>query len=181
MGIRNNVLWITRTAVFIALLIVMQAVTSGLNNQLITGSIVNLILIISAMTCGMATGLSVGVISPIVAKFFAIGPFWTLIPFIIIGNCVLIAIWHVIGNQNFKSKKLSYVLAMVVASLLKFISLYYGIVKFAIPTLLDIPEKRAAILSNMFSVPQLVTALIGGALAIIILPILKPVINGKFN
>ena len=181
MGIRSNVLWITRTGVFIALLIVMQVVTSGLSNQLITGSIVNLILIISVMTCGMATGVSVGIISPIVAKFFSIGPIWTIIPFIIIGNCVLVLLWYIIGNQNFKTKKLSYILALLVASLSKFLTLYYGIVKFAIPTLLDVPEKKAVILSNMFSVPQLVTALIGGGLAIIILPILKPVISNKIS
>lgn len=181
MGIRSNVLWITRTGVFIALLIVMQAVTAGLSNQLITGSIVNLILIVSVMTCGMATGLSVGVISPIVAKFFNIGPLWTIIPFIIIANCVFVLLWYIIGHQNVKSKKLSYVLALLVASLSKFLTLYYGIVKFAIPMLLDIPETKAAVLSNMFSVPQLVTALIGGALAIVILPILKPVINNRIN
>lgn len=43
----KKVLWITRTASFVALLVVLQFATSFLNNTMITGSIVNLILIIS--------------------------------------------------------------------------------------------------------------------------------------
>ena len=47
---KNRILRITRTAVLIALLVVLQAALMPLNNSLITGSIVNLLLIISVMT-----------------------------------------------------------------------------------------------------------------------------------
>ncbi len=173
----NKVLWITRTAALTALLIVMQATTSSLGNTLVTGSIVNLILIVSVMTCGVSTGITVGVISPICAKIFGIGPFWSLIPFIIAGNIVLIILWHFIGNYNTKNNKLSYVIAMIVAAVAKFLVLYLGIVKLAIPVFLKLPEQKAVVVSNVFSIPQLITALIGGSLALIILPVIKRAIK----
>ena len=43
---KNRIFRITRTAVLIALLVVLQAALMPLNNSLITGSIVNLLLII---------------------------------------------------------------------------------------------------------------------------------------
>jgi hypothetical protein len=175
----NKVLWITRTAALTALLIVMQAVTSSLGNTLVTGSIVNLILIVSVMTCGVSTGITVGIISPVCAKLFGIGPFWSLIPFIIVGNIVLIILWHIIGNGKLKNITLSYVMALIVAAIAKFLVLYLGIVKLAIPVFLKLPEQKAIVVSNMFSIPQLITALIGGVLALIILPVLKRAIKFK--
>lgn len=61
---KNRILRITRTAVLIALLVVLQAALMPLNNSLITGSIVNLLLIISVMTCGLSSGLCVAAVSP---------------------------------------------------------------------------------------------------------------------
>ncbi|WP_110462580.1 ECF transporter S component [Ruminiclostridium sufflavum] len=175
----ERVLWITRTAALTALLIIMQAVTSTFGNTLVTGSIVNLILIVSVMTCGVSTGITVAVISPVCAKFFGIGPFWSLIPFIIAGNIVLVILWKLIGKHTIKNLKISYAIALVAAAVSKFLVLYLGIVKIAIPVLLKLPEPKAAVISSMFSVPQLITALIGGVLAIIILPVLNRAIKTK--
>ena len=83
---KQSVLWITCTAVFIALLIVMQAATAPLGNSIVTGSIVNLLLVTSVMTCGLSSGLTVAAVSPVMAKFLGIGPLWSLIPFIAAGD-----------------------------------------------------------------------------------------------
>ncbi len=175
----KKVLWITRTAALTALLIIMQAVTSTFGNTLITGSIVNLILIVSVMTCGLSTGVTVAMISPICAKFFGIGPFWSLIPFIILGNIVFVLIWNLIGNCKTLKLNVSYAIALIVAAVSKFLVLYLGIVQLAIPIFLKLPEKKAVVVSNMFSVPQLITAFVGGVLAIIILPVVKRAIKAK--
>src|SRR5690554_5821411 len=100
MGMNKKVLWITRTASFVALLVVLQFATSFLNNTMITGSIVNLILIISVMMGGLLCGSTVAVLSPIFAKFFGIGPLWTIIPFIALGNITLVLLWGFIGNRK---------------------------------------------------------------------------------
>ena len=175
----KNILWITRTAVFTALLIVMQAVTAPLGNTMITGSIVNLILICAVMISGPASGLTVAAISPVFAKLFGIGPLWTLIPFIMLGNMVLVLVWHFAGNRLPAQKYIAYIAAAVCAAVAKFCVLYVGIVQIAVPLLLQLPEKQAAVISGVFSVPQLFTALIGGAVAVILLPLLKKAVKGK--
>ena len=174
MNYKKRTLWITRTAVFIALLIVLQAATAPLGNVLITGSVVNLLLIVSVMTCGLASGFTVAVISPVIAKLIGIGPLWVLIPFIAAGNVMLVLLWHFFGNRNMKSR---YVAALIVAAAGKFCILYVGIVKIAVPLLLNLPEQQAKIVSNMFSLTQLVTALIGGIIAVMVLPSLKKAIR----
>jgi hypothetical protein len=174
---RKKILWITRTAIFIALLVVMQAATAPMGNTLITGTVVNLLLIVSVMTCGFSSGLTVALISPILAKFFGIGPLWVLIPFIEAGNIVLITIWHLVGNRKKGSRYTAYVTALAAAAAAKFLVLYIGIVRIAIPLLLGLPEPQASMVSKLFSFPQLVTALAGGIIAIVILPSLKKAIR----
>lgn len=175
---KQSILWITRTAIFIALLIVLQAATAPLGNTIITGSIVNLLLIVSVMTCGLASGLSVAAVSPFMAKFLGIGPLWSLIPFIALGNAALVLLWYFIGNRNMGRKYTAYIVALFGAAVTKFLVLYIGIVQIAIPVFLGLPEQQAAVISNMFSIPQLVTALVGGALATVLFPRLKKVIAG---
>lgn len=170
---KNKTYWITSTAIFIALLVVAQTVTSAFGNQLVTGSINNLLIIVSVMTLGLASGLTAAAVSPILAKLLGIGPLWSLIPFIIAGNLTLILIWHFLGKVKARNGHAARIAALICAAVGKFLVLYVGIVKIAVPVFLNLPEKQAAVISNMFSIPQLFTALIGGALAALILPVLK--------
>lgn len=175
MGLNNRqrILWITRTAILIALLIVLQAVTAPLGN-LITGSIVNLLLIVSVMAYGLSSGLTVAVVSPVMAKFLGIGPLWALLPFIMAGNIVLVLLWHFIGNRRLNGKQYpAYLAALITAAAAKFSVLYIGIVQIAIPVFLDLPKPQAAVISHMFSIPQLITAFVGGAFAVALFPRLK--------
>ena len=177
---KNRILRITRTAVLIALLVVLQAALMPLNNSLITGSIVNLLLIISVMTCGLSSGLCVAAVSPVVARLFGIGPLWSLIPFIAAGNAALVVLWHFIGNRSIGGKKYKARLAaLFTAAFAKFLVLYVGIVRIAIPVFLGLPEKQAAVISNMFSIPQLITALTGGTFAFFLIPRLKKRLGEK--
>lgn len=174
----SKVKWITRTAVFTALLVVVQGVTAGFGNTLITGSAVNLILIVSVMLCGLGSGATVALISPILAKMFGIGPLVALVPFIMLGNLVLVIVWNAIGNMKIGNNQiLSYMSAAAAGAVAKFLTLYIGIVMVAVPKLLELPEPQAAKISQMFSLPQLITAAIGGALACVILPLVRNAIG----
>ena len=179
MNIKSKILWITRTAVFVALLVVLQAATAPLGNTIVTGSVVNLLLVVSVMTSGIASGLSVAAVSPVIAKLIGIGPLWSLIPFIVAGNITLVLLWHIIGNRNMRHKHAAYIIALICAAISKFLVLYVGIVEIAIPIFLGLPEQQAAVISTMFSIPQLITALIGGTLATALLPTLKKAIREK--
>lgn len=175
---KEKTLWITRTAVCAALLVVLQAVTASWGNTLITGSVVNLLLIVSVMTCGLSSGSCVAVLSPVLAKLIGIGPFWSLIPFIVAGNLSLVLIWHCAGNRQGRHPAAGKVAALIAAAVAKFLVLYVGIVRIAVPIILRLSEPQATVVSNLFSFPQLITALAGGAAALCLLPLLQKAIAG---
>ncbi len=177
MNNKTRIRWITRTAILIALLVVVQAATTPLGMTIVTGSAVNMLLIISVMIGGLASGLTVSALSPILAKLVGIGPFWSLIPFIVIGNAALVLLWHYIANRNMGATYIAPIAALVLASGAKFLVLYLGIVQIAVPLLLSLSAQQAAAVSGMFSVSQLMTALLGGALANALLSALKKAVN----
>jgi len=164
----EKVIFITRTAVLIAITVVLQALTLQLGNQFLTGSVVNMMLILSVMTSGITTGLVVSIFTPILPTLFGFGPVWPVVPFIAMGNMALVSAWHFIGNREIINRYVSYIIAMVAGAAGKFIVLYIGIVQLVMPFILGLPENH--IMSVLFSWPQLVTAAIGGVCAMLVLP-----------
>ena len=173
----KKVLWITRTAVLIAITVALQALTLQLGNQIITGSVVNLMLIISVMTCGLSAGLTVAAFTPVLPTLLGFGPLWPIVPFIAAGNMVLVLLWHFIGNRNMGNKYIAYVFALIAGATGKFLVLYFGVVHIALPYILGMP--RHPVLTFMFSYPQLITAATGGVCAIILLPSLGKAIKNR--
>lgn len=173
--------YITQTAVMLALLISVQILTRAFG-QLVTGSLVNLILLVSVFMIGIYGGLTVAVISPILAFLAGIGPaFIQIIPFIAIGNALFVTVaWLISKNYmaklNIKDVVISS-LGLIAASISKFLFLWIGIIMIALPIIPGIKEKQIAVISASFSWPQLITALIGSALAMVILPQLKKAIK----
>ena len=171
----KKVLWITRTGLFAALLVSLQAVTAPLGNPLVTGSAVNFILIISVMTCGFATGTAVAFISPAAASLFGVGvtsQFPILIPLVGLGNFILILLWFLTGNKKLINQYISYTFALIAGAVCKFLVLYIGSVHI-ITLFVTLPPP---VLTSM-SFLQLIVALIGGALAIAVFPILKKAVR----
>jgi len=185
MNIRRNVLWITRTAVLIALLVAVQFFTASFGNTIVTGSCVNLVLVVSFLIGGLATGLTVAIISPVFASLAGVGPaFPPLVPFIALGNAVFVAVWFLLSFLN-KSDKTSvryrvigYLIAIISAAI-KFLTLYTGIVLIAVPYILRLNEKQSAMLTFSFSYPQLITATIGGVIALSLVPPIQKAINTR--
>ncbi len=171
----TKVKWIARTAVCLALLIVLQLVTKPLG-QLVTGSVVNFVLIAATVLCGLASGVTVAVISPFVAYALGIGPvFIQLIPFIAVGNLVFVLVYGLVLKR---SQLFQYwLVALVAAMLLKFLVLYLGIVQLALPLIADINAQQLSALTAMFSWPQLITAAVGGFLAMALVPVLQKTVK----
>ncbi len=172
----GKILWLTETALMLALLVAVQGVTAGLGNQFVTGSCVNLILAVTALVVGAWGGAVVAAVSPFLAFLFGIGPkFIQLLPGIAAGNLVLVLVLALlIGKHQCPLWRRG--LAWLAAAAAKFITLYLVMVQFLVPTLVSggvIPGKASAVLSAQFSWPQLVTALIGGGLAVLIAPTLR--------
>lgn len=172
---RSKALWITQTALFLALLIVGQYL-SAKAGQLVTGSIVNCILVASALTAGFYSGLTVAVISPVLATLIGIGPVWPIVPMIMLGNAAIVAVFSLLAGKADKfegvKKYALWLMSIVLGAVAKFAVLYFGVVKIILP-LLNLAAPKAGKMSAMFTFPQLFTALIGGAVAMIVVPSVK--------
>ncbi len=168
----KKTLFITRTAAMLALLIVLQAATKNLG-QFVTGSCVNAVLAAATLLGGFASGLIVAVVSPFLAFLLGIGPkLIEVVPAIAIGNLALVLIlWAIKGDGA-----LNRVIKWIAASVGKFLVLYLLVIQL-LCRVMTLPEKMTATFSTMFSWPQLITALIGSGIMLLILPILQKAIR----
>lgn len=175
-------LWITETAVMLALLVALQALTKPMG-QLVTGSCVNAVLAISALVGGLTCGLTVAVISPVLAFLLGIAPQILTVPAIMAGNAVYVVLLSVLVDKAGKNI-LRQGVAWVLAAAAKFATLYLIVVKIICGVLsesllasgtLKAPMLKA--LPATFSWPQLFTALIGGAVALLIFPVLRKALH----
>ena len=62
----KKIRWITETAILLALLVTLQALTKGFG-QLVTGSCVNAILAVAVLVAGLGSGVTIGIVSPVLA------------------------------------------------------------------------------------------------------------------
>lgn len=172
---KNKIFWITRTAVMMALLVTLQWATSGLS-QFVTGSCVNAVLVVATLTAGVWSGVAVALLSPFCAFLLGIGPqLIQIVPAIALGNVtlVLLAAWLLRGKALFWWGK---VLGIAAAAAGKFVVLYLAVVQVFIPLMGDaLKPKQVQTFTAMFSWPQLVTALIGTTLAVLIAPTIRKV------
>lgn len=175
----KKTLWITQTAAMLALLIALQWVTAYIPKpvqQYITGSCVNAVLAVTVLIVGMSSGLTVALLSPIFAYLFGIAPNLVAVPAIMAGNAVFVVLLKLIyGKQLWQQ-----ILAWLAAAAAKFGVLYLLVVVVACRLLSDkliasgvMKAPMLKVLPVTFSWPQLVTALVGGAVALLILPALK--------
>lgn len=173
----KKIRWITETAIMLALLVSLQALTKGFG-QLVTGSCVNAILAIATLVGGLGCGVTVALISPVLAFLLGIAPQILTVPAIMVGNTVYVVLLAVIaGKRNHIVRK---VIAWVVAAAAKFAALYAVVVGLICGVLSEsllaagtLKPPMLEALPATFSWPQLVTALIGGAVALLIVPVLR--------
>ena len=172
---KKRILWITETAAMLALLVVLQALTKPLG-QLVTGSCVNAVLAVTVLFCGLGSGITVALISPVCAYLLGIAPQVLTVPVIMLGNVAFVAVLRLVsGKQIWKN-----VLAWLADALCKFVVLFalvkYGICGILAEGLLAQGLLKTPMLTALpatFGAMQLVTALIGGGLALLLVPVLK--------
>lgn len=149
----NKIKFITRTAILLALTLAVQWLRLP---TIFTGPLVNFMLIISTALLGIRGGALIGLFTPWIALLVGIlpAPLAPVIPFIMLGNtayCLLFGI-------GFRYIKWGGWVGLIAGSLLKFV-----IIAGAARYLLALPLPVAEAL--LF--PQLINAVIGGALAVL--------------
>ena len=174
----KKIRWITETAVMLALLVALQALTKPAG-QFVTGSFVNAVLAGSVLVGGLWSGVAVAIISPVLAFVLGIAPQILTVPAIMVGNTVFVVLLHVIVGKQYKAVGRR-IVAWLVAAAAKFVTLYIIVVKVICGVMAasllaagTLKEPMLKALPATFSWPQLVTALIGGGLALLIVPVIR--------
>ena len=184
---KQKVRWITETAVMLALLVALQAVTKPFG-QLVTGTCVNAVLGIAVLLVGMSGGITVALISPVCAFLLGIAPnFVTVLPIMIANVCFVVLLRVIAGNSHKPLWRQP--LALVTAAGVKFGVLYLLVVKIIcgvasgallgkkLGSVVVLAPPMLKMLPTMFAWPQLFTALLGGAAALLIAPVLRKALH----
>ena len=142
--------------------------------QLITGTLVNALLILAVEQFGLGPAVLLGIITPMAAAFSGLLPLplLVMVPFISLANGLFVSLYNIVRRTNI-------VLALSSAALFKFGFLLAVISWFLAHPLTVLVAGRAElvdlplIIVNMMRWPQLLTALLGGGLAWFSLSIFK--------
>ena len=176
---KKKILWITETAVMLAALVALQYVTKPLG-QLVTGSCVNAVLVVTVLMAGVSSGMTVALISPVMAYLLGIAPNLATVPAIMVGNALFVTAWRLLDGRALWRKAL----AWISAAAIKFGALYalvvWVICGIAADALLAQGILKAPMLKALpasFGITQLITALIGGAVAMVLVPPLKKALH----
>lgn len=188
----KKIRWITETAVMLALLICLQWVGSfvpdQMTKQLITGTLVNCVLAVTVLVAGMGSGITVAIISPVCAFLFGIAPNFITVAPIMIGNVCYVVLLRLIIGKTMKPFWKQPV-ALVAAAVVKFAVLYLLVVKVIcgiasgallgqkVGEIVVLAPPMLKMLPTMFAWPQLVTALTGGVLALLVVPVLRKALH----
>ena len=160
---QNRLKLLVRTSLLLALALAVQSMRMP---QMVTGPVINAVLILAvALGGGVISGMLVGAITPWVAVMTGIMVFAPVAPVIMVGNITLVIIFAVV-TRTVPSHTGDFV-AAVVAALGKFVVMFLGIRFLVAP---NVPLPPPAIV--MLTTTQLYTALIGGILAVTIIKIL---------
>lgn len=180
---KKAIMWVAQAGLLIALLVVVQLLTFAipksvpLVSQLFTGSLVNLVLIVGAGSAGFSATAIAAILSPVLALLFGQMSFPQMVPVVAIGNLVIVAITWAFFNKSAKmsggAKVGLNIAGIIVGAIVKTAVVWATTLWLIIPAFFAGNAKVSKTLGLMFSWPQLVTALIGGAIALLILPRLK--------
>jgi hypothetical protein len=167
---------VVRTALLLAIVTVFQMMRplfmwDQTVAQIVVGSLVNVVLFVSAATVGWRGSIFVAVLTPFVAWLQNQIPHPLLIPFVALGNLALVLVFELIERQSNKNPAMW--AGEAVAAVVKFVVLYLAVVQLFVPFILPglgLKSQVAGVLSLSFSWLQLVTAAIGGVVAF---PVIK--------
>lgn len=164
---------LVKSALLLSIAIVFQAIGRAYPqiSQSFVGPAVNAVLILTALICGTGFGVAVAALTPLLAFMTgqlqaAMGPF---IPFIMIGNILFVLCSGLMKKYKYYGKEAG----IVIGSMLKFSFLYLSAIKLIYVFGVDIKPPVAKKLAVTMGYPQLITALAGGAVALILIKLLE--------
>lgn len=147
-------------AVFTALIIIFQFFSAFWGNQLLTGSLVNMVLSLVALRLDLRTAICVSMISPLAAFMLGIGPKIPIfIPFIMIANGIFVVCIYYAEKFNY-AKNMKLIMFGISASILKCVVLFFSF-RLILPLFISLNEKQIASTGTLFSFIAFIACVIG--------------------
>ncbi|MFA9398221.1 MAG: ECF transporter S component [Clostridiaceae bacterium] len=169
----NNVKNLVQSSIFLAFAIVIQLIgrTFTQINPLLIGPLICTIILLTTYICGLYFGILISILIPLFAIPLGAlaAPLIPFTPFIVIGNIVFSAGFAFVMKKG----KFGLYLGVLLGTLIKVLFLSFSAVKLIYILKLDISDESAKMISMAFTAPQIIISLLGGAIAIIILELLK--------
>lgn len=158
---------------FLGLSTVALALPFFIHLPLLTGPIINAILILLLFLVGIRSALVVALIPSLMALSGGLLPaiLAPAVPFIMVSNVIFIVIIDRVYNYS-KNQQQGYWVGVVIAALVKFVFLFSSV---SLISKLLIKQELAAKVMQLMSWPQFATAVLGGAIAWVVLKWLKRV------
>jgi hypothetical protein len=146
-------------------LIILIVIPALVHQQFITGTIVNAVILLTAVMVGPMEAIIIGLFPSLMALSYGLLPLALApaIPYIMTANALFVYSFHLLRRYNLFG-------AAIAAALIKFLFLYGSTHLLLTPLLQEAVYKKVLV---MMSWPQLLTALMGGLLAVTILKLRK--------
>lgn len=175
MNTNRKVIWITRTALFLAITIIAQFIGKSIGvpiiGQLFTGILVNMSLIVAGIVVGLSSGCTIAVLSPFLAFLFGMMKLAPAIPVVMVGNLAIVILTALIykrfsnGSLDVFAQNLLQFVGMVIGAAAKCALMWLSAL-YILPLFITVPP----IIVTSFGIIQAVTGSAGGLLALIIIP-----------
>ncbi len=172
---KNTLMFIVKVAVNLSITVVLQYLMGLFGIQLLTGSIVNMMLLINTLFVGLIGSSIIACVTPFIGILLGLSNNIILQIFICVANILFVTSFCLLNKINFKKdlKIISLIkdlISVIVTSVIKYLFMFYITFKLLLPLIMpNVPQ----VLSITLGVTQLFTALIGGMLYIVISNILK--------
>ena len=169
----RNLRHLVLAAMFLALAIILQLIQRNFSqiNPLLIGPLINTILLLTTYFCGLPYGLMVSVLIPALAiPTGALAPLLIpFAPFIVVANLIYSASFY----PFMKKGKSGIYLSALASSVLRFLFFTVSATKLLYIFIPGIPANSAKLIGTSFTLPQLLIALLGSAVAVILIKLLE--------
>ncbi|WP_350343913.1 ECF transporter S component [Proteinivorax tanatarense] len=165
-----NTNYLVKTALLLALALVFQIGFSQFAQPAV-GPLVNMTLFLAAITVGTMSGILVGSLTPLIAFMLGIMPLFPLVVFIIVGNIILVTLFSIVQKAiKIDRHIIKQAIGVLCGAIVKFAFLAISVRYFVTFFIEEVPPH----LIEMLTFPQLYTALVGGALALLLAKRIQP-------
>lgn len=180
---KNLVHFIAKVAVFLAMTVALQYISGFAGQQLFTGSVVNMMLLLAIPFTGLIGSIIVGCATPFMAILIGMSSNIILVPFVAVGNALFVATFAGLIKLTkleyyIKSPKeiITFISIVMIAASLKFAFMFFVCYSWLLPLIPTIGYVYRTI-SVSFGINQLFTALIGGAAYLALSRLIKNIIK----